>query len=161
MRVSGDIQLFVKNLRVLGSDDNTAFVMHTDFAPHTDTDYLIGNADNIVLNVSSPFLPYNSTGTGPITSGHQAQETSGFNYLGLKSQGGGHMPSGVGLFGPVSNTNISDVSVRRTATISLGLTLADLKGISKSLGREVTEPVGDGRQVTLISPISMSTEPHW
>ena len=76
LRVSGDIQLFVKNLRVLGSDDNTAFVMHTDFAPHTDTDYLIGNADNIVLNVSSPFLPYNSTGTGPITSGHQAQKAS-------------------------------------------------------------------------------------
>ena len=70
------------------------------------------------------------------------------------------MPSGVGLFGPVSNTNISDVSVRRTATISLGLTLADLKGISKSLGREVTEPVGDGRQVTPNFPDQYGTERH-
>lgn len=158
LRVSGDIQLFVRNLRILGSDDNTAFVMHTDFAPPTDTDYMIYNQMTEV-DISSPFLPYNSTGTGPITSGHQAQKAaSGFNYLGLKSQGGGHMPSGVGLFGPVSNTNISDVSVRRTATISLGLTLADLKGISKSLGREVTEPVGDDRQVTPNFPGQYGTE---
>ena len=142
LRVSGDIQLFVKNLRVLGSDDNTAFVMHTDFAPPTSTDFLIGNSD-VTLDVTSPFLPYNQTGTGPTTSALQAQKSaSGFTDLGLKSQGGSHMPSGVGLFGPVSSTLVTDASVRRTATISLGLTLADLKGISKSLGRDVTKPIG-------------------
>jgi len=142
LRVSGDIQLFVKNLRVLGSDDNTAFVMHTDFAPPTSTDFLIGNSD-VTLDVTSPFLPYNQTGTGPTTSALQSQKSaSGFTDLGLKSQGGSHMPSGVGLFGPVSSTLVTDASVRRTATISLGLTLADLKGISKSLGRDVTKPIG-------------------
>lgn len=148
LRVSGDIQLYVRNLRVLGSDDNTAFVMHTDFAPPTNTDYLIGNSE-VTLDVTSPFLPYNQTGTGPTTSALQAQKSaSGFTELGLKSQGGSHMPSGVGLFGPVSSTLVSDASVRRTATISLGLTLADLKGISKSLGRDVTKPIGSTERKT-------------
>ena len=152
LRVSGDIQLFIRNLRILGSDDNTAFVMHTDFAPPTSTDYLISNVEQI-LDVTTPFLPYNETGTGPTTSALQAQKSaSGFNTYDLKSQGGAHTPSGIGLFGPPNpNTlsTITDASVRRTATISLGLTLADLKGISNSLGKDLANPVGsDERQVT-------------
>jgi len=152
LRVSGDIQLFIRNLRILGSDDNTAFVMHTDFAPPTNTDYLISNAE-VTLDVTSPFLPYNETGTGPTTSALQAQKSaSGFNTYDLKSQGGAHTPSGIGLFGPPNPNTLSlitDASVRRTATISLGLTLADLKGISNSLGKDLANPVGaDERQVT-------------
>jgi hypothetical protein len=159
LRVSGDINLFIRNMRILGSDDNTAFVMHTDYAPPTNTDFLISNAD-VTLDVTSAFLPYNQTGTGPTTSGLQAQKSAqGFTNLSLKSQGGAHMPSGAGLFGPVSSGAITDVSVRRTATISLGLTLADLKGISKSLGREVSEPVGSTeRQVSANFPNQYGTE---
>ena len=162
LRVSGDVQLFIRNLRILGSDDNTAFVMHTDYAPPTNTDYLISNAEE-TLDVTSPFLPYNETGTGPTTSALQAQKSaSGFNTYDLKSQGGAHTPSGIGLFGPPnpsSSSVITDASVRRTATISLGLTLADLKGISNSLGKDLANPVGaTDRQVTANFPGQYGTE---
>jgi len=139
LRVSGDIQLYVKNARPFGTDRYTAFIVHSDNAPATTTDYLIGNS-RVTESINEYWKDWEPSTTGSI--GYFSQNGRNSQQRGA----GAHMPAGVGLFG-YNNTfggvNGANASVRRTATVSLGLTIADLKGISASLGQNLVDQMED------------------
>ena len=146
LRVSGDIQLYVKNIRVLGTDKYTAFVVHSDNAPATATDYLIGGVASSE-NRSDYWKDWEPSTTGGV--GYFPQSARRNSEYSLQRGAGAHMPSGVGLFGfnnTYNSATETNATIKRTATISLGLTIADLKGISASLGQNlVDQQIDEGK----------------
>ena len=118
LRISGDAQVWVTNPRYLSSNQvKNAFFEYSDIIPTDASATYIGN------------YPLDINRTGTDTEYFPKTYANSNRQSGL---GGAHRPSGMGAVGP-------DSLMVQSAIVNLGLTIADLKGLSLAIGREIGE----------------------